>query len=69
MKKIAAMRAEAGRTGPFTVTVLTQDFEPDSLKRYRDLGVDRVIVTPWTSPREGVAAMQRFADEVMPKLA
>jgi probable F420-dependent oxidoreductase len=69
MKKIAAMRAEAGRTGPFTVTVLTQALDPDVLKRYRDLGVDRVIVTPWTSPREGVAAMRRFADEVMPLVA
>jgi hypothetical protein len=40
----------------------------DSLLRYGDLGVDRVLVTPWSHPREGVDAIRRFGDAVLPRL-
>ncbi|MDB5445254.1 MAG: hypothetical protein JWQ97_571 [Phenylobacterium sp.] len=70
LRRIAALRAEAGRAGPFQVILqVGERRDPDSLRRFRDLGVDRVILTPWDHPRGGVEALRRFADEVAPQLA
>jgi len=70
LKRIADLRAEAGRSGPFPVSIhLGTRYQPDDLKRWRDLGVDRVIIVPWSNAREGVDALRRFADEMMPQLA
>jgi len=70
LKRVATLRAEAGRGGPFQVIVQING-PPDLnlLQRYRDLGVDRVIVTPWTHPREGLDAIRRLGEEIAPQVA
>jgi len=70
LKKIEQLRAEAGRTGPFDITVQFNEAPSlGDLKRYRDLGVDRVIMPIWNHPREAVESMKRFGGEVLPQLA
>jgi probable F420-dependent oxidoreductase len=67
LRRIAAMRADAGRDGVFEVTLqMNTPVDADALRRYRDAGVDRVLVTPWTHVREGVDAIRRFADTILP---
>lgn len=68
MAKIAAMRAEAGRDGPFEITVYSLDSSAvDDLKRYEQMGVDRVLVVPWRSAKDGVEILKRFGDVVLPQ--
>ena len=70
LQRLAALRAEAGRSGPFQVT-LQVNGEPDvdELQRFRDVGVDRVIVAPWTHPRDGIDGIRRFAEVAARRLA
>lgn len=68
LKNIQAMRAEAGRTGPFEVIVQRGPQDLDGMKRWRDAGADRVLTTPWSHPREGLDGLRRYADEVLSKL-
>jgi probable F420-dependent oxidoreductase len=69
LKRIAAMRAEAGRDQPFQVSLSCHEpLGADVLRRYADLGVGRVILVPWTNPRESIDAIRRFGDEVLPLL-
>ncbi|MCB0970481.1 MAG: LLM class flavin-dependent oxidoreductase, partial [Acidimicrobiales bacterium] len=55
--------AEAAGRDPAAVevTVMGVVEGPEDLAAYEAAGVDRVIVTPWTSSREAVAAMERLA--------
>jgi probable F420-dependent oxidoreductase len=70
IKQIALMRADAGRTQPFSVTIISPEQTPsyNLLRSYQDIGVTRVIIIPWTHPRDGVHSIQRFGDEVIPLL-
>ncbi len=45
---------------PFDVTILHPDPSADDLARMHELGVDRVVVMPWTSNRDAPAAIERF---------
>jgi probable F420-dependent oxidoreductase len=38
---------------------------PDDAKRWEDLGVTRMIVTPWRRSKEAVDGMRRFADSFL----
>jgi probable F420-dependent oxidoreductase len=66
LKLLKAMRAEAGRTGPFSITALVGEEQPslDLLKRYEDIGIDRALIVPWTHVREGVDSIRRYGDEI-----
>jgi alkanesulfonate monooxygenase SsuD/methylene tetrahydromethanopterin reductase-like flavin-dependent oxidoreductase (luciferase family) len=67
LAKIAALREKYERTGPFEVTLgAIAGRDVDGLRRLEDAGVDRVLVAPWTSPREAVDGIRRFGDEVIP---
>ncbi len=58
-------RAEAGRP-PLEITVLTgwaQGYDPDLVGAYERAGVDRLMVTPWTSSRTAQEGIERFAAE------
>jgi probable F420-dependent oxidoreductase len=66
--KLEAELASAGRVGvPFEITVShgAAGLTKDDCTRYRDAGVDRVVVLPWTSGREAEPAMKRLADAVL----
>ncbi len=66
-EKIAELRRLRGdRPGPFSVTVCTLDPDvgPDAVARWRDLGVDRLVVKPWARTREALDGLRAFADRV-----
>jgi alkanesulfonate monooxygenase SsuD/methylene tetrahydromethanopterin reductase-like flavin-dependent oxidoreductase (luciferase family) len=68
LEKVAQLREKYGRTGPFEVTVgAIAGPTVDGLRRLEDLGVDRVLVAPWSSVREAVDGIRRFGDEVIPQ--
>jgi alkanesulfonate monooxygenase SsuD/methylene tetrahydromethanopterin reductase-like flavin-dependent oxidoreductase (luciferase family) len=58
-------RAELGRD-PLEITLLTGwgvGFDRDLVERYEAAGVDRLMVTPWTSSRSAREGIERFASE------
>jgi len=65
---IEAMRAEAGRTGPFQVTMGARVTSIDDVRRYEEAGATRLLVTPFTNPREAAEGFRRFGDEIIAKL-
>jgi probable F420-dependent oxidoreductase len=57
-------RAERERP-PLEITLLTgwsQGYDPDIAGRYEDVGVDRLVVTPWTSSRAAREGIEQFAE-------
>lgn len=49
---------------PFEITVHAYELSgPDEVKEWAALGVDRLIVRPWTRTGEAVGALRRFAAE------
>jgi probable F420-dependent oxidoreductase len=67
-ERIAALRghlADAGRGGaPFDVCLGGSVTSRDDVARWRELGVTRLVVAPWTRSTEAVPALERFADLV-----
>jgi len=62
---IHRMRADAGRSGPFEVTMGAQVSSAAEVRRYDDAGVDRLIVV--LDPRDP-DSYRRFGDEVLAQL-
>jgi probable F420-dependent oxidoreductase len=60
--RIALMRAEAGRPGTVEITMGVRA-DIDALRQAADAGVGRALVRPWTSGRETIDGLRRFADE------
>jgi probable F420-dependent oxidoreductase len=69
MAQINEQRASAGREGETTLTIGGGIDSPADADRYRDVGVDRVIVRPFTNSREAIDQIRRYGDEVLTKLA
>jgi probable F420-dependent oxidoreductase len=68
LELVAKMRERYGRSGPFEVTVgAIGGANLDGIARLEDLGVDRVLVAPWTAIREAADGIRRFGDEVVAK--
>ena len=65
VRRLAELRDEAGIAGTVEVTLGAAVGTPADLERCAESGVDRVIVRPWRSSKESVAALRRFADEVL----
>ena len=55
----------AGRPGKIEVTLSLPVNERADLERYADAGIDRVIVCPWTSSRNALDSVKRFADQFL----
>jgi probable F420-dependent oxidoreductase len=68
LERIEKMRGEAGRTGPFQVTVGARVTSVDDVHRYEDAGATRLLVTPFTHPREASEGFRRFGDEIISRL-
>ena len=63
--RIAQLREQAGRPGRVEVTMgVHADIE--ALRQAADSGVGRALVRPWSSGRETIEGLRRFADEVLP---
>jgi probable F420-dependent oxidoreductase len=60
--RLGDLRAHLGRSGPFEVTVIGDVTDAGDLEEWADAGVHRVVVAPWTSSRDAVAAMESLAD-------
>ncbi|MBW8483719.1 TIGR03619 family F420-dependent LLM class oxidoreductase [Actinomadura parmotrematis] len=65
IERLHALRAEAGRADePFEITVHAYELSgPDEIAAWEALGVDRLIVRPWTRSREAVDRLADFAAE------
>jgi probable F420-dependent oxidoreductase len=68
IKRIADMRAEAGRTGPLQITLGARIASVDDVRRYEEAGATRLLVTPFTNPRQAAEGFRRFGDEIIAKL-
>lgn len=68
LAQIDKMRSERGRSGPFQVTVGARVTSVDDVRRYEDAGATRLLVTPFTNPREASEGFRRFGDEIIAKL-
>jgi probable F420-dependent oxidoreductase len=66
--EINERRAAAGREGTTTLTVGGSVETLADVDRYREAGVDRVLVRPFTSSREALDGIKRFGDDVIAKL-
>jgi probable F420-dependent oxidoreductase len=68
LAEINATRAEAGRAGTTTLTIGGSIDTVSDVDTYRDAGVHRVLVRPFTSSRVALDGIARFGDEVIAKL-
>jgi probable F420-dependent oxidoreductase len=67
IERVQQLRSEAGREGRSAVTFgATPDF--DDVRRLADLGVDRVLVRPWSETEDPVGSLRRYAEEVIHRL-
>jgi hypothetical protein len=66
--RIAQLREEAGRPGAVEITLGAGGVGLDELKAYADAGVGRALVKPFTSTKDAVEGIRRFADEVLPAI-
>ena len=63
ISRLRALRSEAGRASdPFEVTLSGPVNSPDDLRRWEEVGVDRLIVSPWRRSREASDGLQRFCE-------
>ncbi len=63
VKQLFDLRRELGRERePFEVTLGGTPRDPEELARWRDAGVDRLVVTPWRRSPECVEALRRYAE-------
>jgi probable F420-dependent oxidoreductase len=67
-KRIAQLRADAGRPGTVEITLAGVLADLDDLRRRADLGVGRMLVKPWQSTKDALESMRRFADTVLPEI-
>jgi alkanesulfonate monooxygenase SsuD/methylene tetrahydromethanopterin reductase-like flavin-dependent oxidoreductase (luciferase family) len=66
VKRLTDLRRQAGREShPFAITIGAEVREREDLERFRDAGVDRVMVRPWQGSRDAPDALRRFADRVL----
>lgn len=68
LAEINAKRADAGREGTTTLTVGGSVETVADVEKYRDAGVHRVLVRPFTTSRDALDGIARFGDEVIAKL-
>jgi hypothetical protein len=64
--RIAKLREQAGRRGTVEITMGVQA-DTEALRRAAESGVGRALVRPWSSGRETIDGLRRFADEVLHK--
>jgi probable F420-dependent oxidoreductase len=66
---IHRLRAEAGRSGPFEVTLFRVPVDSvDDVRRYEEAGATRLLVVPFHDPRQAVDGLRRFGDDIIARL-
>jgi probable F420-dependent oxidoreductase len=66
VSRLRELAQSAGRVEPIEITLGGDVATPDDLAGYARAGVTRLIVRPWTSSREAVDGMRRFAGTFLP---
>jgi probable F420-dependent oxidoreductase len=61
LAEIHAVRADAGRTGPWTTTVMASLMGPGDVESAAAAGVDRLVVAPWKRSAEAEQGLREFA--------
>lgn len=69
VKRLRELADRAGRTEALEVTVPAAIDKPDDVADYQAAGVTRVIVHPWSSSREAIDGLRRFAASFLSKEA
>jgi probable F420-dependent oxidoreductase len=68
--RLLALRREYGREHePFEISVNARDLDPDTVARFEEAGVDRLVVNLWSTTREAVPALEHFHETVIAKSA
>jgi probable F420-dependent oxidoreductase len=62
--RLAQLRTEAGRVGTVEIT-MGVPADLDALRRAAEVGVGRALVRPWSSGRQTIDGLRRFADDVL----
>ncbi len=63
--RLAELRREAGRESePFELSLSGRLGEPDDIRRWEDIGIDRLVVSPWRRSSEAIDGLRRYADLV-----
>jgi probable F420-dependent oxidoreductase len=62
--RITQLRQEAGRSAAFDIT-MGVGADLDALRRAADAGVSRALVRPWSSGRQTIDGLRRFAQEIL----
>ncbi len=62
VRRLGELAQAAGRTSTVEVTVTGDVTSPADVAAYAEAGVTRLIVRPWTSSREAIDGLRRFAD-------
>jgi hypothetical protein len=66
VKRLRELRREAGREAErFEVSLGGRLREPDDIERWREAGVDRLVVSPWRRSPEAVEALRLYAQRVL----
>jgi probable F420-dependent oxidoreductase len=60
--RLEKLAAAAGRTAPIEITLSGRIEAPADIERYAAAGVTRLLVMPWSSSREALDGMRRFAE-------
>lgn len=68
LSHIGMLREAAGRTGPWTTTIMTSVTDAADVERARVAGVDRVIVAPWRRSADAADGLREFAGAFRPSL-
>jgi probable F420-dependent oxidoreductase len=63
MQLLAKYREEAGRSGRTEVTVTVGPADTSRIADFAAAGIDRVIVTPWSTSNAAIDGIRRFAEE------
>lgn len=66
--QLARLRQDSGRPGTVEITLGAGATDADGLRRQADMGVGRALVKPWSSSKEAIDGIRRFADEVLPQV-
>jgi len=66
VKTLKDLRAEAGRAdAPFEISCSIMEADESTIARYQAVGVDRIVVRPWTKGRDAIANLTRLAQHLL----
>jgi probable F420-dependent oxidoreductase len=63
--KLAQMCEEEGRTDRIEISLGVQVNGASDFDRYAELGVDRLLINPWTSSKNALASTEAFAEKYL----